>query len=461
MSRHADDSRKRGVAGWLIASGIGGVVLAIAIGSYFIWLRSDAGSGAVDTSCTGSSQVQVVAGAGAPAIRLVAEAYNRTRPASRGTCTTVQVSAVTSTMSADALLASWSTEGTPKPAVWVADSAADVAALQAASPELVAGHSDTPVAVSPVVLAAAVDDATQFPASFQWPELARAVRPNSGFVLPGGRQLSVTFGDPRTELASALALQSMIGAARTTPLTVDDVAAVRAELRSLSAIAGTSAPTGEVLDAVAGAQAEYTVVPALEATVALFNRFAEGAKLQAVYLAGPTAIATLLPIAVSADWVEAPQADGASAFIAYLKSDAGKQALVGAGWRVPDLATGSVEGEGIDRSRTVTPLPAADASVTRAIAAALGLSGEPAPVDTASPTTSRSGATTTATTSSPTTTSRTTTRQTTTSRTTTTRPPTSTAPRVTSSEAPPPVTPDVPTTSAVEPPTTSAAVPTT
>src|SRR3954453_14307917 len=106
MARHAEDTRNRGVAGWIIGSSIAGVVLVAALIAYFAFLRNDA-SDAADTGCSGSSTVQVVAGASAPALSQIADAYNATRPSARGVCVSVQVSPLPSADAADALSTGW------------------------------------------------------------------------------------------------------------------------------------------------------------------------------------------------------------------------------------------------------------------------------------------------------------------------------------------------------------------
>ena len=293
MARHADDTRNRGVAGWIIGSSIAGVVLVAALIAYFVFLRNDASEGA-DTGCSGSSTVQVVAGASAPALSQIADAYNATRPAARGVCVSVQVSALSSADAADALLAGWTNQAVPPPAIWVADTGADVTAVESGAAELVAGHSETLWASSPVVLAVSHLEADSVPADLAWTGLPAATDSDNGVTLAGDRRLSLALGDPRTDLGTAFALESVVGSGSADAAVQPDQ--VTSAAGALSALAGQSARTADVaglLDDVSAGSGSFTALPVLETQIAVYNAADGNDSLRAVYPAGPTVSAEL------------------------------------------------------------------------------------------------------------------------------------------------------------------------
>ena len=372
MARHADDTRNRGVAGWIIGSSIAGVVLVAALIAYFVFLRNDASDGA-DTGCSGSSTVQVVAGASAPALSQIADAYNATRPAARGVCVSVQVSALPSSDAADALLAGWTNEAVPPPAIWVADTGADVTAVESGAAELVAGHSETVWASSPVVLAVSHLEADSVPADLAWAGLPAATDSDNGVTLAGDRRLSLALGDPRTDLGTAFALESVVGSGSADAAVQPDQ--VTSAAGALSTLAGQSARTADVaglLDDVSAGSGTFTALPVLEAQIAVYNAADGNDSLRAVYPAGPTVSAELLPIALTAPWLDRTQVDAATTFLSYLRSAPAVTAVQDAGWRIP-TGTPPAAADGIDRTVSVTAQPAAGADVREAMAVAIGL----------------------------------------------------------------------------------------
>ncbi len=212
MGRHGDDTRRRGVATWLVATVVGVVVALVAGIGWIVFLSSDSGAGVVDTRCTGNTTIDVAAGGAASGLQEVAAAFNATAPEARGSCLTARVSAVASTQVAAALPTGWSGQASPQPTVWVPDNPADLATVAAVAPALVAGYNDSVLASSPVVLAVGAGNApTTFPS---WRNLLVAVAAGTPPVLADGSALRLALGDPRTDPATGYALASMVGGRR-------------------------------------------------------------------------------------------------------------------------------------------------------------------------------------------------------------------------------------------------------
>lgn len=372
MGRHGDDTRRRGVAGWLVATVVG-VVVALAAGiTWAVFLNSDSGAGVVDTTCTGETRIDIAAGGAAPALQAVAAAFNATGPEARGRCLSAQVSQVDAAQVVAALPTGWSGQASPPPVVWIPDTPAAVAAVAATSPDIVAGYNDLVIASSPVVLAVT---GGQAPATFpSWSELLTAVADGAAPTLTDGTPLTPALGDPRLDPATAYALESMV-AVGDTVVTTAEVTAATARLAALAGRSAVSSTAADLLDDLAAGSPTFSAVPALEATVAAFNARA-ATPLQVVRPSGPTAGDQLTAIALSASWVDVDEADGAAAFISYLRSPAAAALFQQAGWRVPGIAATSANG--VDPTVPVTVLPASDPTVNDALAAALGLPGAPA-----------------------------------------------------------------------------------
>lgn len=385
MGRHGDDTRRRGVATWLVVTVVAVAVALVAGVAWIVFLGSDSGSGVVDTRCTGETRIEIVAGGAAPGLEQVAAAFNATAPEARGNCLTAQVNAVASTQVAAALPDGWAGQPTPQPVVWIPDNPADVASVAAAAPTVVAGYNDTVLATSPVVLAVADGRA---PASFpSWGDLLIAVAAGTAPTLADGSPLTLALGDPRLDPATGYALESMV-AGGTTAVTTADVDGATGALEALAGRSAISASATELLDDLAAGSPTFTAVPALEATVTGYNATAAG-PLGVIHPAGPTAGDELTAVALSADWVDVTETEGAATFLDFLRSPAAAELLRQAGWRVPDTAaadtgaspagstTAPTDGPGTGPPVPVTTLAPADATVTDALAAALGLPGSP------------------------------------------------------------------------------------
>ncbi|MEP6981808.1 MAG: substrate-binding domain-containing protein [Nakamurella sp.] len=360
------------MAGWLVATVIG-VVVALAAGiTWVVFLNSDSGSGVVDTTCTGRTRIDIAAGGAAPGLRAVAAAFNATAPEARGRCLSAQINQVAATQVADALPSGWTGQASPLPVVWIPDTPADVASVAATAPELVAGYNDAVIASSPVVLAVTGGPAPG--ASPSWSELLTAVAGGSAPALADGTPFTLAVGDPRLDPATAYALESMI-AVGDAAVTTADVQAATDRLLALAGRSAVSSTAADLLDDLAVGSLTFSAVPALEATVLGYNADA-ATPLQVLRPSGPTAGDQLTAIALSASWVGVDQAEGAAAFIKFLRSPVATTLLQQAGWRVP--GTTATTTDGIDPAVPVTVLEPSGDRVAVALASALGLLGVPA-----------------------------------------------------------------------------------
>ncbi len=369
MGRHGDDTRRRGVASWLVVTVVGVVVALTAAITWTVFLNSDSGSGVVDTRCTGQTRIDIAAGGAAEGLKAVAAAFTATGPAARGRCLSAQVSTVSAAQVAAALPTGWTDLASPPPVVWIPDTPAYVAAVAAVAPDLVAGYNDSVIASSPVVLAMTRGRApTTIPS---WSELLTALADSTSPTLADGTPITLGLGNPRLDPATAYALESML-APEMTAVTSADVAGAADRLANLAAHSAVSSSAGDLLNDLARGSSAFNAVPALEATVAGYNATAT-APLEVVRPVGPTAGDRLTAIAISAPWVDVDEAEGAAAFLSYLRSPAAAALFQQAGWRVPGAATAATSANEVDPGAPVTDLAPSDATVPTALAAALGL----------------------------------------------------------------------------------------
>ena len=331
MARHADDTRNRGVAGWIIGS---------------VGRRRGAGR----------RRHRLLR---LPAQRRVGRGRHRlyrarrpsrwspvrrlprcprsptpttpTRPAARGTCVSVQVSALSSAETVDALLAGWTNQAVPQPAVWVADTAPTSPRSRPARPSLVAGHSETVWATSPVVLAVtAPGGRLRCPTDLAWADLPTATdgdrRASRSPATVGSAWRSA---DPRTDLGTSFALESVIGSAavRCSPIRWQ-----RPPVRSPT-LAGNSARTDGHRRAarrpVVRIRRVHRASGAGDPGHGVRRVRRQRGSLRAVYPSGPTVSAELLPIALTAPWLDRTQIDAATTFLAYLRSAPASTAAAG------------------------------------------------------------------------------------------------------------------------------------
>lgn len=348
MGRHASAERRRTVAAWPI---LVGVVALLLVGAAVLYFRVINRDGRDTAGCDSTVVLPVIVGPGAaPAVEQAARAFNATTPVARSTCVSVSVSTVSGPAAVAALAGGWQGQRTPGPGLWIADSTADVAALDTASPAMTAGHPAQGLASSPVVLAV-----RQAPvgAPVSWASLAR-----------GSTSLVLGIADPGTNRASAAALESLVRGASGSPTAaagIDD-ADVESAGPVLARLAGTSssvpATTDLALTGLAAGTSRYTAVPALESDLATFNS-ASGTPPTAVYPTGPTAAGEVMPVPLTASWVTSTMSDAAAAFDGYLGNEAGTKIFAAAHLRT----TGArVAAGGVDLRTPVAAL--ADPSAT-------------------------------------------------------------------------------------------------
>ena len=432
MGRHANADSRRRVAAWPIVVAVAVLLIAGLTTAYFLVINPSKKTAA----CTGSTVLPVTASPGAAkAVTDAATAFNATAPVARSTCVSVSVTAMSGADAAAALVAGWKGQSTPAPGLWVVDSAADVKILDAGNSAMTAGHTNTPLATSPVVLAVRAAPAT--PVS--WSSLA-----------DGTSSLVLTIPDPKTNRASTDALESLVAASSTTPTAVD-AAAVSAATPVLQRLAGPSAAapdsTTAALTGLAAGTGGYTAVPVIESQLASYNSTAS-TPLTALYPTGATAGDEITPIPLTASWVTDAMSDAAAAFDGFL-GDAKGLAVLSADHLRTSVAPTAVTG--VDLSTKVTTLPDAPAAVRTTLESAwLAALGSAQPSVTTTPPGTPVESTTSTPASTTVTTTPTSTTPTTPTTTTTTTPTTATTPTTKTT----PTTPTTPTTK-----TTPAAAP--
>ncbi len=372
MGRHASVDRRRRVAAWPIIVVVAVLVLAGLFVGYRVILHDSQQSAA----CSGSTVLPVVASPGAaPSVQDAAVAFDATTPVARSTCVTVTVDPVAGPAAGAALAAGWKGQRTPAPGLWVVDSAPDLAALDASNPAMTAGHGNSSLATSPVVLAVRVAPS----GSVSWKSVATGTAAGVVPALPA----------PDGNRATNYALQSIVAAdGSTTTVSPQAVTASIPVFGRLAAqVPNPPATTAAALSELALGHAAYTAVPVVESDLAAYNT-AHPPGLTAVYPTGPTAGDALMAVPLTANWVTAAMSDAAAAFDAFLGSAKGTAIFT-----ANALRTGSPPPQvaGVDLSNPVTQLAGAapptrkliDAAWATAVAAA-GAS----PATTAKPTAS-------------------------------------------------------------------------
>lgn len=377
MGRHVSSAGRRRIAAWPIVLA---VVVLLLVGlsiTYVLIVNSDKKT----ASCTGSTVLPVTTSPGSSrAVTDAATAFNATHPIARSTCVSVSVTTVPGAVAASALASGWRNLSTPAPALWIVDSAADVTAVDATDPAMTAGHPNTGLATSPLVLAVR----TVPTAPVSWSGLAQ-----------GSAPLVITVPDPATNRASGYALESLVAASggnAAKAIDADGVAGSTSLLQRLALASGSPPPTtSAALAALAAGTGGFTAVPVVESELAAYNA-ANKAALIAVYPAGATAGDEMMAVPLTASWVNAAMSDAAAAFDAYLGDAKGMATLTADNLRTTGAGA---KGLGIDTATRVTPLPDADLKVRTSLQAAWKAAQSPAtstPTSTSTPTASPSTA---------------------------------------------------------------------
>lgn len=348
MARHASAEHQRRLATWPIVIGVVVLLVAGLTVAYFLVVNASDRTAA----CTGTTVLPVIASPGAGrAVDDAAAAFNATTPVARSTCVTVAVTVLPGATAATALAAGWTDQKTSAPGLWVVDSASDVATLDAADSAMTAGHTQTPLATSPVVLAVRAAPTGKV----SWSGLAA-----------GSAGLALAVPDPVQNRASGYGLQAMIAAtASATGLDAAAVAAAAPTLTALAAAVPVSPPTTDVgLGELAAGTGGFTAVPVVESELAAFNT-AHPPGLTAVYPTGPGAGDEIMAIPLTAGWVSAAVSDAAAAFDAFLGDAKGTAIFTADHLRTSTTPTTTVAG--VDLGAPVTALPEVLATVRTTI----------------------------------------------------------------------------------------------
>ncbi len=366
MGRHASADRRRRLAAWPVVVAVAVLVLAGLTVGYFVIVNS----AKTTSACTGNTVLAVTASPGAErAVGDAAAAFNATHPVARSTCVSVAVTVMSGAAAAGALADNWTGQSSAAPGLWVVDSAADVASLDASNSAMTAGHSNSNLATSPVVLA--VRSATAGPVS--WATLAAG--PGSGTVL--------AIPEPVGNRASGYALESLAAAgARTPPGKAVDAAAVNTVTplfaRLTAAVPAPPATTQAALTALAAGAGNFNAVPVVESDLAAFNA-AHSTHLSAAYPTGPTAGDELLAVPLTASWVTAAVSDAAAAFDAFLGDPKGTTIITADYVRTAAPPPTAV---GVDLAKSVTALPDAGAGIRTSLQRAWASAGTSSPAPT-------------------------------------------------------------------------------
>ena len=215
--------------------------------------------------------------------------------------------------------------------MWVADSEAELLAVEATDSGLTAGRDTEPIATSPVVLAVRSADAAAA-AALSWQDLPAQTGPDGTVQLAADRHVVLALPNPSTNRATSYALQSVLAADAGTadPAQPVDTAAVTAaggrSRRSRRRRAGRQpATTEEALTQLAAGSAPFTAVPVVESDLTRFSVSTPG--LTAVSPQGNAVGDAIWPVSLTASWVTPTLEDAAARFAAYLRSPAGTHGI--------------------------------------------------------------------------------------------------------------------------------------
>jgi hypothetical protein len=367
-SRHSSEGGRRGVAPWIIITAV--VVLVIAAGTTAYLLIVGGGDDEASATCSSQVVLPVVTAPGAAAaITDAATAFDATKPVARSACVSTSVTTLPNAETISALADGWQQNSTAAPGMWVADSAASLAALESTNSGLTAGRDTKPMATSPVVLAVRTDDAAAVAAAgLSWQNLPAATGPTGSVTLPSGQHLILALPDPTTNRATSYALQSVVAAGAGGTV---DAAAIGAAATDLAALAGASgpvpAPTGpttatstaspataqpattqEALTQLAAGTGSFTAVPVVQSDLVAFTATTPG--LTGVPLSGGTVGDAVYAVPLTASWINPTMEDAAAVFLAYLRGPDGDRTFTEHGFVVAGAAPAASTGPGATTS---------------------------------------------------------------------------------------------------------------
>ncbi|MET0862852.1 MAG: substrate-binding domain-containing protein [Nakamurella sp.] len=396
-SRHASDGGRRGLAPWIIITLVTLVLVAAATVAYVFIVRGDDQDSAT-AQCSSQVTLPIAAAPGATdVITAAANAFDATGPVARSACVTTSVTAIQEATADLSLLEQWKQDTAKAPAMWVADSEADLVTVEANVSALTAGRDTEAIATSPVVLAVRSADAAAA-AALSWQDLPAQTGPDGSVMLPSDQHVILALPNPTTNRATSYALQSVL-AAGSAPAADDvteaagtnapggtgapvDIATVTSSadaLRQLGAGGPTVQPqtTKEALTQLAAGNAAFTAVPVVESDLVTFTASTPG--LTPVSPQGAAVGDAIWPVSLTADWVTPTLSSAAAQFAAFLRSPAGAAVFQQNGLQpAGSVPTGGVapstSGSATGSAAVPAPiaLPDAGAGVADALATAIG-----------------------------------------------------------------------------------------
>ncbi|GAA4813247.1 substrate-binding domain-containing protein [Tomitella cavernea] len=288
MGRHRSASGHRSVSRGLIFAVVA-VIVVVAVVIGWLALRDHAGDAddRAAASCVNGDVTVPVAAAPSiiPVLTDLAQSYSAAHPVVRDHCVSVRIHEADGSAARRAIAAPG--DG---PALWVPQSAADVAALRSASPERIDG-SPVSLAASPVVLAAPQATAATLQ-GLSWKDLpARQSAGTLGLAMPTGSDAAAT-----TELALAAAIADAGPDATGTALTGQAVTGPQGQAAVAALVGGApgdrAATAADVLEGLQQGDAPQGVraVPTTAEQLYRFNSGSAGAPLSAVRPVGPTPV---------------------------------------------------------------------------------------------------------------------------------------------------------------------------
>ncbi|WP_051461643.1 hypothetical protein [Tomitella biformata] len=338
---------------------VGLLVLAAVI---FGWLQlrehNENQNSAAAASCfDGDRTLTIAADPGiAPVIEQIAARYGETQPVVRDQCITVSVQAE----SADQVLAALDESPVQDlPAVWIAQSGADLDQARASHPDALSSASRS-VATSPVLLVLPEQQATAL-AQLSWQELpARQSAGELGLTLPGGAD-----SGPGTLALSAVA--AAVAGSDGKPVTAEQAGspAVRDALTALRA--GTTGQsfddTAAALAAVTGDSPGVLAVPVTEQQFYMAVKDQQNPSARGLSPAGATPVADFPATTLRAAEADETLSRAASAFNEFARQPDQLGLLAESGFQVEGAAPVDTDNGVVSftRPQSVLPLPQADA----------------------------------------------------------------------------------------------------
>ncbi|MFC0315567.1 hypothetical protein ACFQNE_10885 [Gordonia phosphorivorans] len=339
--------------------------------------RIDDGSVVAAQCLDGEGLVPIVADpAIAPALQKMAETYNALEPIVRDHCVTVEVRPADARATLEGLTAeTWDPQAHGAyPGAWVPESSVWAAALEVATPAVLAGRPESLV-TSPVRLAVEPELAAAADGGIAWADLPALTRANSlrafGHRSWGSIRMAMPTG-PQSD-ATSLAAQAVAAttADATGPLTAaqassGEVVAAVAQLMSAPPSAGdgsVDAAVRAIGDSTDPATAPIRAVPITEQHLYLLTRDDARATVAAVAPVGPTPQVDYPVIKLSGTQVQDFVADATAEFFTFARKPEQMKLLTESGFRGAGPLPKNTATVSFDEVTDPLPVPEAAASV--------------------------------------------------------------------------------------------------